>query len=138
MIHEQPSLWQRIRPRVMVFDAPLTFALVLLVALSLVTMYSAAIDYEGRLQDHGRNLLIAFVIMWIAASLPLQWVQRSAVPIYLLGLALLIAVALFGDISKGARRWLDLGVTRIQPSELMKIAMPLMLAWYFHRYVAAM
>src|SRR5690606_2186118 len=105
----------------------------LLVALSLVTMYSAGIDYNGRLQDHGRNLLIAFAIMWIAASLPLQWVQRSAVPVYLVGLALLVAVALFGDISKGARRWLDLGVTRIQPSELMKIAMPLMLAWYFQR-----
>jgi rod shape determining protein RodA len=133
MIHERPSLWQRIRPHVLVFDAPLLFALALLVALSLVTMYSAGIDYNGRLQDHGRNLLIAFAIMWVAASLPLQWVQRSAVPVYLVGLALLVAVALFGDISKGARRWLDLGVTRIQPSELMKIAMPLMLAWYFQR-----
>jgi len=133
MINERPSLWQRIRPHVLVFDAPLLFALALLVALSLVTMYSAGIDYNGRLQDHGRNLLIAFAIMWVAASLPLQWVQRSAVPVYLAGLALLVAVALFGDISKGARRWLDLGVTRIQPSELMKIAMPLMLAWYFQR-----
>ena len=59
--------------------------------------------------------------------------MRSAVPIYLIGLLLLIAVALFGDVSKGARRWLNIGITRIQPSELMKIAMPLMLAWYFHK-----
>ncbi len=134
MIHERPSLWQRIRPHVLVFDAPLLFSLALLVTMSLVTMYSASLDYDGRMQDHGRNLLISFAIMWVAANLPLQWMQRSAVPIYLLGVVLLVGVALFGDISKGARRWLDLGVVRIQPSELMKIAMPLMLAWYFqHR-----
>jgi len=133
MIHEQPSLWQRLRPHVLVFDGPLLLALTLLTALSMLNMYSAALDIDGRLQDHGRNLLIAFAIMWIAASLPLRLVQRSAVPLYLAGLVLLVAVALFGDISKGARRWLDLGVTRIQPSELMKIAMPLMLAWYFQQ-----
>jgi len=133
VIDERRSLWERIRGHVLVFDGPLMFSLALLVALSLVTMYSAALDYDGRLQDHVRNLLIAFAIMWIAANLPLQWVQRTAVPVYLLGIALLVGVALFGDISKGARRWLDLGVTRIQPSELMKIAMPLMIAWYFQR-----
>jgi rod shape determining protein RodA len=133
MIVEQPSLWERVRPHVLVFDAPLLFALMLLVTLSLLTMHSASLGFEGRMQDHMRNLLIAFGIMWVAASLPLQWIQRSAVPIYLLGLALLVGVALFGDISKGARRWLDLGIMRIQPSELMKIAVPLMLAWYFQR-----
>ena len=57
-------------------------------------------------------------------------------PVYVVGLILLIAVALFGDEAKGAQRWLDLGVTRIQPSELMKIGVPLMLAWYFDRYEA--
>src|SRR5690606_42095957 len=58
-----------------------------------------------------------------------------ALPIstWLLGVALLVAVALFGDVAKGARRWLDLGFTRIQPSELMKIAMPMMLAWWFQK-----
>jgi rod shape determining protein RodA len=58
------------------------------------------------------------------------------VPVYAVGLALLIGVALFGEISHGARRWLNVGVTRIQPSELMKIGVPLMLAWYFDRYEA--
>jgi rod shape determining protein RodA len=60
------------------------------------------------------------------------------VPIYVGGLLLLVAVALFGDVSKGARRWLHIGVTRIQPSEIMKIAMPLMLAWYFHQREAVL
>ncbi|MGD9943572.1 MAG: rod shape-determining protein RodA [Burkholderiaceae bacterium] len=133
IIHEKPSLLQRIKPHIMVFDAPLLVALLLLATISLITMASAAHDYDGRLQDHSRNLLIAFGLMWIAASLPLQWLQRSALPLYLLGLVLLIGVALFGDIAKGARRWLDLGVVRLQPSELLKIAMPLMLAWYFQR-----
>jgi rod shape determining protein RodA len=58
--------------------------------------------------------------------------------LYVLGLVLLIAVAAFGEIVNGARRWLDLGFTRIQPSELMKIAVPLMLAWYFDRYEAVL
>ncbi|MFP5412033.1 MAG: rod shape-determining protein RodA [Gammaproteobacteria bacterium] len=131
MIHENPPLLTRIRPWVFVFDGPLAVGLALLVGISLVTMYSAAIDYDGRMLDHVRNLSLAFVVMWAAACLPLPWMMRSAVPLYLLGVALLIAVALFGDIAKGARRWLDLGVTRVQPSELMKIAMPLMLAWWF-------
>jgi rod shape determining protein RodA len=133
MIHENTPLLVRIRPYVLVFDIPLSLGLALLVGLSVVTMYSAASDYDGRMFDHLRNLGLAFAIMWAAANLPLPWIMRSAVPVYLAGLALLIAVALFGDIAKGARRWLDLGFTRVQPSELMKIAMPLMLAWYFQQ-----
>jgi rod shape determining protein RodA len=64
--------------------------------------------------------------------------MRLALPLYVLGVLLLVAVALFGDVVNGARRWLDIGVTRIQPSELMKIAVPLALAWYFNRYEATL
>jgi rod shape determining protein RodA len=74
--------------------------------------------------------------MWLAANIPPHYLQRLALPVYAVGLLLLIAVALFGEVSNGARRWLDLGVTRIQPSELMKIAVPMALAWYFDRYEA--
>ena len=72
--------------------------------------------------------------MWIAARIPPQTLMRVAVPIYLVGIALLLAVFLFGVRKKGATRWLSLGVTTIQPSEIMKIAMPLMIAWYFHKH----
>jgi rod shape determining protein RodA len=75
-------------------------------------------------------------VMWLAANIPPHILQRLAMPVYILGLILLVAVALFGEITNGARRWLDIGVTRIQPSELMKIAVPLALAWYFDRYEA--
>ena len=71
--------------------------------------------------------------MWIAAQIPPQTLMRFAVPIYAVGLCLLIAVALFGEVVNGARRWLHVGVLRFQPSEMMKIAMPLMLAWYFQK-----
>jgi len=77
-------------------------------------------------------------VMWIAANVPLHYLSRIALPLYVVALILLIAVAVFGDIVNGARRWLDLGFTRVQPSELMKIAVPLMLAWYFDRYEAVL
>ncbi|MGA1254176.1 MAG: rod shape-determining protein RodA, partial [Burkholderiaceae bacterium] len=65
--------------------------------------------------------------------IPSNWLQKTAIPLYVIGLLLLLAVELFGQTTKGATRWLDLGITRIQPSELMKIAMPLMLAWVVHQ-----
>jgi rod shape determining protein RodA len=80
------------------------------------------------------NVGVALAVMRIAAQVPPQRLMHLAVPVYLIGIVLLIGVALFGDISKGARRWLNLGVMRIQPSELMKIAMPLLLAWFFQKH----
>lgn len=79
-------------------------------------------------------MLVALVIMWLVANIPLQQIMRLALPMYIVGLVLLIGVALFGEINNGARRWLNIGVTRIQPSELMKIAIPLMMAWYFDKH----
>ena len=130
---EPRDLWRMFSARIAVFDPTLAVALGLLAALSLVTMYSAAYDFPGRFEGHARNLLIALAVLWLAANVPPSWMMRVAVPLFLAGVALLIAVALFGDISKGARRWLNLGFGRVQPSELMKVAMPLMLAWYFQR-----
>src|SRR5690349_11652824 len=71
--------------------------------------------------------------MWLVAQIAPQTMMRFSVPAYLIGLAFLVAVALFGDVVNNARRWLHVGVTRFQPSEMMKLALPLMLAWYFHR-----
>ncbi len=122
-----------LRARIAVFDPVLLVAIALLAILSLVTMYSAAYNFPGRFEGHLRNLMVAFVVMWAAASVPPAWMMRAAVPLFIGGIALLVAVALFGDISKGARRWLNLGFGRIQPSELLKIATPLLLAWYFQR-----
>jgi rod shape determining protein RodA len=127
------QLWQRARPHVMVFDTPLTLILALLMVTSLFTVYSAGYDFPGRFEGQVRNFIAAFIMMWILANVPPQTLQRLAVPIYTFGVALLVAVALFGLVKKGARRWLDLGIV-VQPSEIMKIGMPLMLAWYFHKH----
>ncbi len=109
-------------------DGPLTLIVLAIVGFSTVVMVSASPE---RLDTLALNVGVAFAVMWIAASVPPQRMMTVALPLYVLGVLLLIGVALFGDVSKGARRWLNIGVARIQPSELMKIAMPLMLAWYF-------
>ena len=131
-INERRSLWRRLRPFVTVFDAPLALILFLLLSTALITLSSAGMDFPGRLEGQIRNFLLAFVVMWIAALVPPQTLLRYAVPIYAVGVALLVAVFMFGVIKKGARRWLHIGFD-IQPSEIMKIAMPLMLAWYFQQ-----
>ena len=114
----------------MAFDKPLALFVFLLVCTGLVTLYSASIDVPSRVTDQVRNVLLTFILMWAIAHVPPQTLMRFAVPLYTFGVALLVAVALFGLTRKGARRWLNVGVV-IQPSELMKIGMPLMLAWYY-------
>ncbi len=109
-------------------DGPLMLIVLGILGFATVVMVSASPERLGTL---GLNIAVAFAVMWVAASLPPQRMMSIALPIYILGVLLLVGVALFGDVSKGARRWLNIGVARIQPSELMKIAMPLMLAWYF-------
>ena len=109
-----------------------------LLLLGLLTLYSAASHNPARISAQFANVCLALLAMWIAAQVPPQTLMRFAVPAYLLGLLLLLAVALFGDVRNGARRWLPLGFGSIQPSELMKVAMPLMLAWYFHKNETAL
>ena len=109
-------------------DPWLLLILGLLLGYGYVLMMSASPDRLESLQMH---IAIALVSMWCVAALPLRQLLRLAWPMYLIGVVLLVSVALFGEISKGAQRWLDLGVVRIQPSEVMKIAVPMMLAWYF-------
>jgi len=126
------SPWQIIKPYLTVFDGPLAIIIFLIMSVGIVTLYSAGIDFPGRVEDQLRNILVAFVVMWIAAVIPPQTLMRFAVPLYALGISLLIAVALFGVVKKGSRRWIKIGID-MQPSEIMKIAMPLMLAWYFQK-----
>jgi rod shape determining protein RodA len=131
-VFDKPSLWQRIKPLFQGFDGPLAFAVFMLACAGLLIMYSSGYDHGTRFMDHGRNMLIAASIMFVVAQIPPQRLMAFAVPMYTVGVALLIAVALFGVTKKGAKRWVNLGIT-IQPSEILKIAMPLMLAWWFQK-----
>jgi rod shape determining protein RodA len=124
-------LW--LRDRFAALDPALLAIVGALAMVGLVTLYSAANDFPWRFTDQLRNFAVAAAVMFVAANVPPTMLQRLAAPAYLLGLVLLIGVAVAGVTVKGATRWLDIGVTRIQPSEVMRLAVPLMLAWYFHK-----
>jgi rod shape determining protein RodA len=131
-VFEKPSIRQRMVPMLQGFDGPLAFAVFLLACAGLLTMYSSGWDHGARFYDHARNMLLAGVILFVIAQVPPQRLMSFAVPLYVLGVSLLVAVAVFGITKKGAKRWLNVGVV-IQPSEILKIAMPLMLAWWFQK-----
>jgi len=132
VVFDRPSLWRRLRPLLSGFDGLLLLAILWLVGLGLMTMYSAGFDHGTRFVDHGRNMLLAAGILFLVAQVPPQRLMALAVPLYVVGVALLIATAVFGISKKGATRWLNVGIV-IQPSEILKIAMPLMLAWWFQK-----
>jgi rod shape determining protein RodA len=114
-------------------DGPLLTVALALTAVGMAALYSASIENAARVAAQFGNLAIALAAMWLVAQVPPQTLARLALPAYVVALVLLLGVAAFGEVVNGARRWLNLGFGRFQPSEMMKIAMPLMLAWYFHR-----
>ena len=131
--------WQRIGARVVEgIDPPLLIIILSLSMLGFAALFSASYEMPGRVASQVLHLSLALCAMWVTAQIAPQTLMRFAVPAYVIGIAFLIAVALFGDVVNGARRWLHVGVTRFQPSEMMKIAVPMMLAWYFHRREATL
>ncbi len=118
--------WQHI----MHFDAALLFGLLAISALGLFVLYSSAGGDDELVSRQIIRLSIAFGGMVLVAQLRPQWLLRWTPWLYGLGLALLVAVLMVGDVGKGAQRWLDLGFVRFQPSEMMKLAVPMMVAWY--------
>ena len=131
-VFQKTTVLQRLMRLIEGFDGPLAFAVFLLACLGLLVMYSSGFDHGTRFVDHGRNMLIAGVIMFVVAQIPPSKLMAWAVPVYTVGVILLVAVALFGITKKGSTRWLNLGVV-IQPSEILKIALPLMLAAWFQK-----
>lgn len=119
--------------KLLYLDKTLLALLLLLLAVSTMTMYSAAYDFPGRFALHLRNITVAVSVMIVIANIPPTTLMRFGPYLYGAGVLLLLAVDLFGTIKKGSQRWLHIGF-EFQPSELMKIATPLMLAWYFHTY----
>ena len=131
-VFEEPSPWQRIKPVFTGFDVPLLIAVSLLALAGLITMYSAGFDHGSRFSGHAKNMLLGLLVIFVVAQISPQRLMTLAVPLYAFGLALLVATAVMGITKKGATRWLNVGVI-IQPSEILKIAVPLVLAWWFQR-----
>ena len=112
-------------------DAMLFMALVLLSLSGLMVLYSASGGNIDLVQRQCLRLLIGFAGLLVFAQIPVEQLRKWSLWLYLLGIILLLLVLAIGDMSKGAQRWLDLGFVRFQPSELMKICLPMMVAWYF-------
>ncbi|KTD09483.1 rod shape-determining protein RodA [Legionella jamestowniensis] len=114
-------------------DLPLLGLLLMLIALGMLVLYSASNQNVGMIFRQSMRLSFAIGMMMIFAVIPPHKYKVWTPWIYGVGLGLLIAVMLMGKIGKGAQRWLDLGLFRFQPSEIMKLAIPMMTAWYFDR-----
>ncbi len=112
-------------------DPWILLGILLLMATSVLMVYSASGGSETIITQHITRLAIAFGIMLLFAQIPPNYLKIIAPWLFGLGIILLISVLIFGDVRQGAQRWLDLGVIRFQPSELMKIALPMMIAWLF-------
>jgi rod shape determining protein RodA len=124
-------LWELLTRRVdsLLFGVAMTIA-----GVGLITLFSATDQSFPRLSSQAISLVFALALMWTVANIPPQTIARAAVPLYALGVVLLVGVSFWGVSVNGSRRWLNLGFGRFQPSELMKIALPLMLAWYFQKF----
>jgi rod shape determining protein RodA len=127
-------LWERLTGKL---DPILLSIAMTIGAFGLITLYSATNESLPRLLSQTSKYGLAILLMWVIANTPPQVIARFAVPVYVVGLILLVCVAVFGTVMNGARRWVNLGFATVQPSEIMKIALPLILAWYFNRHEAA-
>lgn len=126
-------VWQGVLRAFLSLDLPLLILLSLMALLGLTVMHSAVGGTDWRFAEQSKHFLMAFVVMWAVAMVPPPWIMRAAPYAYMFAIALLVGVEFFGETSKGATRWLNLGFTRIQPSEMLKITVPITLAWYFHK-----
>ena len=115
-------------------DKQILILVLLLFFISEFTVFSASGGNFNIVISQSVNFFLSFIVMWFFANIPLQYLERLSFPLYLLGIFLLVVVLLWGEIINGARRWIDFGFFSFQPSELMKISLPLMLSWYFARY----
>ena len=123
------SFWKRIH-----LDIPLLLGILTLMTISLMVVYSATGGSSFMIKAHAIRIGIALLVMFFVAQIPPDTLRRWALPLFVIGVCLLIATLLFGYSSKGAQRWLDLGITKFQPSEAMKLILPIMVAHYITRH----
>ncbi|RKF12760.1 rod shape-determining protein RodA [Alginatibacterium sediminis] len=126
---QQQSIWWRLH-----IDWPLLLGLVVLCGVGSFILYSASGESMAMLNRQLVRVFFAFVVMFVMAQISPDVYARWALPLFLVGLIMLVMVLVFGHVGKGAQRWLDLGVVRFQPSEIMKVAVPLMVASYISKH----
>ncbi len=115
-------------------DPWLFYAMLAIYIMSLFLLYSADGQQIGQLENKTLHTVLGFMLLWLIASTRPQILSNFALPMYAIGVVLLLGVHFFGITVNGSTRWLNIGIARIQPSEIMKIALPMMVAWYFQKY----
>lgn len=133
MNHVSTQPMYRLTRRSLHIDWPLFGLLLMLVTLGLCILYSASNASTGMIIRQSMRLFLAFSVMFVLSFVPPHKYKYISPGLYILGLLLLLAVMAMGKIGKGAQRWLDLGFFRFQPSEIMKLAVPMMTAWYLDK-----
>jgi rod shape determining protein RodA len=131
MLNFLSRVWEVLTRRI---DRMLFGCALAIVGVGIVTLFSASDQSVQRVTSQLLSFGFAIALMWLFANIPPQTLARAAVPLYAIAVLMLFGVAMFGVVVNGSRRWLNFGVARFQPSELMKIALPLMLAWYFQKF----
>ena len=114
-------------------DRPLTIMILMVAMISCFAVYSASHDEISRFYSHLRNIFIALILIVILSHLPSVMLEKFAIPVYVASIFLLIATELFGETVNGATRWINLGLIKMQPSEILKIALPLLMAWFIQK-----
>lgn len=127
--NHRPSLWQRMH-----IDLPLLLGLLVLMGFGLFVIYSAGGEDLALMERQLFRMGLSLFVMFVVAQINPEVLRRWALPIYITGIILLIGVHFFGEINKGAQRWLNLGFMEFQPSELMKLAFPITMAWYISKF----
>lgn len=126
---QRPTLWQRLH-----IDLPLLCGLLLLMGYGLMILYSASGESMAMLERQVIRIGLGLGVMFVVAQFNPEIFRRWALPIFILGIGLLLMVTFFGEVNKGAKRWLNLGFMEFQPSEVMKLAFPIMMAWYISQF----
>ena len=116
----------------LVVDVPLLVIMLAIVGIGMVVLYSAVSADTSLLLRQGMRFAVGLAAFFVIAQIPPHYLRIFTPWLFLLGIALLLVVAVEGQIGKGAQRWLDLGIVTFQPSELLKLAVPMMCAWFMH------
>jgi rod shape determining protein RodA len=124
--------YRRTRGMIAHIDGTLLTSLFLLIGAGLIILYSASNETPAIMDRQLVRIGIALIAMWILAQIPPSTYRKSTPWFFVGSLLLLIAVLVIGEINKGAQRWLDLWAFQFQPSELMKLSVPMMIAWYLY------
>lgn len=127
--HAKKNIWLRLH-----IDLPLLIGLLVLMTFGLFVIYSASGEDFAMMERQFFRIGLSMVIMVCVAQINPEILKRWALPIYVAGIILLLGVHFFGTINKGAQRWLNLGFMEFQPSELIKLAFPITMAWFISQF----